>query len=630
MRLLSIIIPAYNAEPYIGDLLKCLNEQITNEVEVIVVDDGSDKPLQIDYPWCITVRQRNGGASAARNTGLDNATGKYVAFIDADDLVAPNYIEKITEKIKTESPDYIYLSWRSMPNEIQNIRVQLKTDTDAFPVWNLCVWNRIYKREMIKGIRFNLKKKIAEDAEFIRQIDLTGRKKSFISDFLYLYRTESPNSLTKRFISGRLDTKRVVYYFDRVSADMTYLIDEFREADKTGEVILLTNRNEIPELADFALVMPPQRIKATERRGQPTDLIEIIPQTVRRQVVLWTQDTFDIGGIETFNYSFVRNLCKLYEITVLYVTMDAKQIARIRPYAEVRRHNPKIHIECDVLIVNRIIDPLPENVTAKRTIQMVHAVKHITLSVPQDKDIIVSVSQAVKDSFGEETKDSKVIRNMLCTDKPTRKPLMLISATRTDTVNKGTQRMLKLARLMDEQGVNYIWLVFTNRDLPADAPPKMTRLQPTLDILPFIAKADYLVQLSDGEAFCYSIVEAWNVSTPTITTPLPVIDELGGKDGETGYIVPFDIPDDYDTTKFLKIPKVKYEYDNSESIQRWCDLLGNLESRHKYIASDKVAIQVTREFFDMEKQTQARVGTIVEVSPERAEKIIAAGYGVEV
>ena len=75
---------------------------------------------------------------------------------------------------------------------------------------------------------------------------------------------------------------------------------------------------------------------------------------------------------------------------------------------------------------------------------------------------------------------------------------------------------------------------------------------------------------------------------------------------------------------------MKYEYDNSESIQRWCDLLGKLESRHKYIASDKVIIQVTREFYDIEQQTQARVGTIMEVKPERAEKIIAAGYGVEV
>ena len=93
--LLSIIIPAYNAEPYIHELLKKLEPQITEEVEVLIIDDGSEKPLTLDQKWVKLIRQENKGASAARNTGLDHATGDYIAFIDADDLIVSIYLSSI-------------------------------------------------------------------------------------------------------------------------------------------------------------------------------------------------------------------------------------------------------------------------------------------------------------------------------------------------------------------------------------------------------------------------------------------------------------------------------------------------------------------------------------------------------
>ena len=78
---LSIIIPYYNCKGYTDELLSCLNKQITNEVEVIVIDDGSDIPFETEYSWVTIIHQENGGPSAARNTGLDNAIGEYIASI---------------------------------------------------------------------------------------------------------------------------------------------------------------------------------------------------------------------------------------------------------------------------------------------------------------------------------------------------------------------------------------------------------------------------------------------------------------------------------------------------------------------------------------------------------------------
>ena len=359
---LSIIIPAYNADKYLPLLLDCLDKQIAPDVEVIVVDDGSRVPFKTDYSWAKVIRQKNGGASAARNTGLDNATGKYVAFIDADDLVTNDYISQIKSKI-SEGCDYIWISWRTIGSGWQ-ANIILRTLDDKFPPDNLCVWNRIYRRDMIGNVRFNTKKLVAEDAEFIRLVETDGLKKGIVSTPIYLYRSDTPDSLTKRFAAGELDTKRIVYYLPTVTADMTYLLDEFKEDDKVAEVILMTNRNDIPELTDYAMVVPPRRIMATEAKGEPCNLIHIIQPPEQYQVVIWTSYAQAIGGIETFIYYFCKQMAKYYDILVLYDKMDQQQISRVSRYVECRKNNAKQIIKCDRLIVNRIIDNIPNNIHA--------------------------------------------------------------------------------------------------------------------------------------------------------------------------------------------------------------------------------------------------------------------------
>ena len=113
-KMLSVIIPYYNVEKYLNQLLETLSKQVTDEVEVIVVDDGSDVEFKTDYEWVRVIRQKNGGVSSARNTGLDNAKGQYIAFIDADDNVSDNYIGNILDKAKKEKFDYLNLSWKSV------------------------------------------------------------------------------------------------------------------------------------------------------------------------------------------------------------------------------------------------------------------------------------------------------------------------------------------------------------------------------------------------------------------------------------------------------------------------------------------------------------------------------------
>lgn len=189
---LSIIIPTYNRNEKLSKLLNILNMQITDEVEVIVIDDHSDNELKLDFPkWLkyIRLKENSGGASVPRNVGLDNASGEYIAFIDVDDTIKDNYIKTILDKTKEEW-DYCFISW-----ECNTHKIIIK---DNPPKWNCCVWNCIYKKELIGNTRFNPELVIAEDYDFNQKV--RKGKKANIKEVLYYYDQWSPDSLVK---SGR-------------------------------------------------------------------------------------------------------------------------------------------------------------------------------------------------------------------------------------------------------------------------------------------------------------------------------------------------------------------------------------------------------------------------------------------
>ena len=185
--LISIITPYYNTLPYIKKLAEVLEPQLDNDIEWIIVDDVcNEKELDNIKAKVIHLEKNSGGASVPRNIGLDNAKGKYIVFIDSDDLVSEDYIETIRHATKKEW-DYCYFSWKSRTMEI--------VITDKPPKWNCCVWNCIYKRELIGDIRFNPKLRIAEDYEF--NVKVRKGKYRSIKKIIYFYNIDTPNSLMK-------------------------------------------------------------------------------------------------------------------------------------------------------------------------------------------------------------------------------------------------------------------------------------------------------------------------------------------------------------------------------------------------------------------------------------------------
>lgn len=185
--LLSIIIPMYNTNDYLDDLLDVLDKQINDQVEVLVIDDGSVIPYISKYEWAnvIHLNKNSGVAGKPRNIGLDIATGEYIAFIDSDDLVSNDYIQKIMQKIN-KKPDIIYLSWKSIKQEI--------IMNPKPPRWNCAVWCRVYKQEIIGNIRFNETLVRAEDWVFNHK--LKPRTIKSIKTPIYFYNWCRTGSIT--------------------------------------------------------------------------------------------------------------------------------------------------------------------------------------------------------------------------------------------------------------------------------------------------------------------------------------------------------------------------------------------------------------------------------------------------
>ena len=213
--LLSIIIPAYNTQRYLIDLIKDFVRQLNklsnpNEIEIIIID-GSD----IDYTeyykeYCdkypiIYYKKINDTVAASRNYGIEHTTGKYIVFVDSDDKVSDNFLSIILDKIKTEKEfDCCYYSWRTIGRYRSTIIV-----TDKPPKWNWCLWIRVWNRKYIGNIRFPENMNVSEDEVFIKQVcggenhDPNCRYTN-IEDVLYFYFIGRNDNLCSLYANNKI------------------------------------------------------------------------------------------------------------------------------------------------------------------------------------------------------------------------------------------------------------------------------------------------------------------------------------------------------------------------------------------------------------------------------------------
>lgn len=184
---LTIIIPVYNSEDYLDRCLSSIMEQSFTSYEVILVDDGStdSSPLICDRysstdPRFRTIHKANGGVSSARNTGLDLAKGEFVMFVDSDDMLLPDALERMFEDVIEE--DMVLGGFTSFIGGVPNQEV-LPYQNKLYKEGEMAIffddnirkncemidapWAKLFRRKTISALRFCKELKYAEDKLFV-------------------------------------------------------------------------------------------------------------------------------------------------------------------------------------------------------------------------------------------------------------------------------------------------------------------------------------------------------------------------------------------------------------------------------------------------------------------------------
>ena len=331
-----------------------------------------------------------------------------------------------------------------------------------------------------------------------------------------------------------------------------------------------------------------------------------------------------IGGVETYLYELAKKYSK-YDITICYETGDRKQVSRLRQYVRVIKLQPGQVIKCKRAFINYGFDF--SYIDAEEIYNIAHADYRAQGLAPNLDERItkyLGVSQAVVDAYEEISgKKVELCYNPITKEEP-KKILKLISATRL-TKEKGANRMQVLANRLDEAGIPYIWLVFTNATQEVFS-PNVIYMKPKLDIKEYIKEADYLVQLSDTEGWCYSALEALTLGTPIICTPIPSFKEMGVKNGKNGYILPFEMDDIPVDDIYNKIPKFEFKAPND----RYEEILVHEPSTYEKEKYMKVNCKILKDFTDKYTGVEYTAGHEAIFTKERADEILEVGDLIEI
>ena len=241
--LITVIIPVYKVEDYIEKCVNSVLGQTYKNLEIILIDDGSpDRSGEICDAYAAkdkrvkVIHKENEGVSVARNIGLDNANGMYIAFIDADDWIEENYLHILLSNVIKENADNAICNYnRVTGNNIE--RNYFKNDTKLIGDKEYLIrvlnpqtgfgfsWMKLIKRESINDIRFNKTLIVGEDAIFNIEIAKNVTTIVILEEALYNYRNRS-SSVVKKY-----DTNYVDKYLRAIQATKKYIFDNYKEKE---------------------------------------------------------------------------------------------------------------------------------------------------------------------------------------------------------------------------------------------------------------------------------------------------------------------------------------------------------------------------------------------------------------
>lgn len=288
----SIIVPCYNIQDYIGKCLESLIQQTYKDVEIIVVDDGSTdssyeriKKIAENDERVVLISQNNSGVSTARNIGMAKSTGDYICFVDGDDIVDETYVETLLANMVSYNAD---LSLTSYTKSLEMLgmpkcnNVDIWTEKEALELYikeskfiagAVC---KLFKKEIIGDIIFQPELRISEDKLFVFQVMSRCKKIVYQDKKTYYYFQRENSAMHFKFDERFYDAKKVTDYLNKLwkkkYPEMSELFD--------GEKALSYARRVQDSLHDESEVSKKMRVDFLKyiKKCRIKDLVGVLPK----------------------------------------------------------------------------------------------------------------------------------------------------------------------------------------------------------------------------------------------------------------------------------------------------------------------------------------------------------------
>ena len=238
MYKVSVIIPVYNAQDYLERCLNSVVNQTLKEIEIICVNDCStDNSLEIlnryakrDARIKVINHEVNGGESKARNTGLKHVRGEYIAFVDNDDTIDPDFYEKLYNKAKEEKADIakaeVHIYEYDMTENFGQLNKKIENGGKYYFAYHW--WTGIYKTSLIKNNNIDLPEgyPLGGDILFLNKAVIAANKVTTVNDTFYNYYRREDSGDSKILPFNKIESAINIFYMIYENIMRTGIIDE--------------------------------------------------------------------------------------------------------------------------------------------------------------------------------------------------------------------------------------------------------------------------------------------------------------------------------------------------------------------------------------------------------------------
>ena len=236
--MISVVIPYYNAERFIRRCLESLKSQTGNFEFIFVNDSSTDSSEDIVKSFadhrCICIQNKHSkGVSGARNTGIDYARGKYITFLDADDVFLPDAYSKFCSVLDVEANCYQFNHLRHYSTKSRSVMKYTNKDgwynLSNLPNHWFCVWNKLFKTSFIKDLKFNELLQYGEDGLFILEYLLKDSN---------IYHAEYNVTIVKHYFENKQSLSHLKTPEDVLKQIRAYENFLFKQTSKNMKIVI--------------------------------------------------------------------------------------------------------------------------------------------------------------------------------------------------------------------------------------------------------------------------------------------------------------------------------------------------------------------------------------------------------